>query len=240
MSDRAPVIGISTNHVNEAGRVDLSMKYIESIRRAGGIPLLIAPGETRLDQLLEQLDGVILSGGGDVDPARYDAVRHEAVERANHARDELELTLARRTIEADKPMLCICRGVQVLNVALGGSLVQHIPDALETDMPHRYDMVGADKEYQRHAVSVSAESRLAKIMTSDTVNTASWHHQSLERVAEGLEVVAVAEDGIIEAVEMKGKPVFGVQWHPEVTAAEDETQQNLFNEIVRLAREKMA
>ena len=235
---RSPRIGITTYHRNDKGETRLPGDYADAVRRAGGIPLLIQPGETRLEELVGFLDGIILSGGGDVDPRHYTDERHEKVYAVDEERDSAEFALTELAIDNDVPLFCICRGLQVLNVALGGTLIAHIPDAMPDAMGHRHDP-DVDPQFIEHEVSVSAESRLGQMVASETVTTASWHHQAIDKLGNGLQVVASADDGIIEAVEMTDKPVLAVQWHPEATAATDNQQQRIFDEFVRQIKEKM-
>lgn len=235
---RSPRIGITTYHRNDKGDTRLPGDYADAVRRAGGIPLLIQPGETRLEELVSFLDGIILSGGGDVDPQRYTDERHAQVYAVDEERDSAEFALTEIAIANDVPLFCICRGLQVLNVALGGTLIVDIPDAMPESMAHRHDPNIAP-QFIEHEVSVSAESRLGQMIARDTVTTASWHHQAIDKLGDGLQVVASADDGIIEAVEMADKPVIAVQWHPEATAATDSDQQRIFDEFVRQIREKL-
>lgn len=234
---RSPLIGITTYHRDEQGYVRLPGQYADAVRRAGGLPLLLQPGETQLDQLMNLLDGLILSGGGDIDPATYTDENHAEVYWVDQERDEAEFALADAALAADLPMFCICRGFQILNVKLGGSLLTHIPAVMPEAIDHRQP---PDQPYGpiQHEIRVEGNSWLADIMQSDTVTTASWHHQAIDRLGDGLKVVATAEDGIIEAVEMNDKPVIAVQWHPELTAANDPTQQALFDELVKRARQQ--
>ncbi len=239
---KAPLIGITTYHKDERGYVQLPAQYAEAVRRAGGIPLLIQPGEPRMEQLFELLDAMVLSGGGDVDPALYQPARtdesgHEQVYWVNRERDDFEVEFTRQSLARELPLFCICRGLQVLNVTLGGTLITHIPDAVSEAIPHRQP----PRDPVLHEVALVPESRLAAIMGTPTVKTASWHHQSIDQTAPGVKVIGRAADGVIEAVEVEGKPqVLAVQWHPELTAADDTSQQRLFDELVAMARANMA
>lgn len=229
---RAPLIGITTYHRDEKDYIRLPAQYAEAVRRAGAIPLLIQPGETRLDELFTLLDGLVLSGGGDVDPSLYTDAQHEQVYWVSEERDRFEIDITHQSLERDMPLFCICRGLQILNVALGGTLIPHIPDAVDDAIPHRQP----PRDPIPHAVEIDADSQLAQLMASTEVTTASWHHQSIDTVAPGLSVVGRAPDGVIEAVEVDGKPnVIAVQWHPELTAADDVTQQRLFDALVAQA-----
>jgi putative glutamine amidotransferase len=230
---RRPLIGITTYGRGADGRFRLPAEYVDAVRRAGGMPVLVPPGGD-LDQLLDELDGWVLSGGGDLDPRRYDGHSHPTIERVDAERDATELELARRLVADDLPALCICRGAQVLNVALGGSLIEHLPDEVGEAVVHRAP--GGTGAYPRHPVEAAAGSRLAAIMGAEQVEPASWHHQAVRRLASGLTVVARAPDGTIEAFEKPGREsLIAVQWHPEVTAGEDPTQQRLFDALVAAA-----
>jgi putative glutamine amidotransferase len=228
-----PLIGITTYHRDERGYIQLPAQYADSVRQAGGIPLLIQPGEPHLDALMSLLDGIILSGGGDIDPGLYTEQSHEQVYWVNRDRDQFEIALTQRVLEQHKPTFCICRGLQILNVALGGTLITHIPDAVQNAIDHRQP----PRDPILHDVVVAADSRLKAIMQQGMVRTASWHHQSIDKLASGLRVVGEATDGVIEAVEMPNNPnLIAVQWHPELTAHEDPSQQRLFDELVRMAQ----
>jgi putative glutamine amidotransferase len=224
-----PLVGITANPPNAAGRFEVAREYVDAVRRAGAIPVLISPGEQHIDELLERLDGVVLSGGGDIDPARWGSGGHPAIEHIDDDRDELELRLAREVADEGIPTLAICRGAQVVNVALGGTLHPHLPDVVGDDVAHRRK----PKWEHRHFVEAEAGSLVAAAMGADRVQPASWHHQAIDRPGNGLAVTAWAPDGVIEAIEMPSHPwLVGVQWHPEVTAADDEAQQGLFDALV--------
>src|SRR5579871_550117 len=231
-----PVIGITTYGRDANKRFSLPAVYVDAVRRAGGIPLLIPPGEPDLPQLLDLLDGVILSGGGDIDPQRYAGAQHDTIYMIDPERDSSEINLARILARQDLPVLGICRGTQVLNVALGGTLIEHSPDAVGEDIPHR----APPRLPVSHEVNVAPESRLAVIIGQTHISPTSWHHQAIRQPAPRLKVVASAPDGTIEAVEMPSHPwLIAVQWHPEITAATDPEQQRLFDEMVALARKNM-
>lgn len=205
-----PVIGIAT-----CGRV---VDYVESVRRFGGEPLVLEVGARPADEVIAAIDGLLLTGGADVDPARYGQARHPTVEEAEPGRDEYELALIERALAADKPMLAICRGLQVLNVACGGTLVQDIPSQVAKALPHS---VTTPRDAIAHDVQVMPDSLLGRVLGSQVGDTGacrvnSRHHQSVDRLARGFEVSAVAPDGVIEAVERSASTFcLGVQWHPE-------------------------
>lgn len=225
----APLVGITTYPPNATDRYELPREYVAAVRRAGAVPVLIAPGEPRLDDLLEHLGGVVLAGGGDIDPARWGGEPHPTVEFVDPDRDDLELALAQRVLDDGIPTLAICRGLQVVNTALGGTLHPHLPDAVTTDEPHRLE----PKWSHTHRVEVDADSLVARTMGTATVEPACWHHQAIDRPGAGLTVTARSPDGVIEAVELVGHPwLAAVQWHPEMTAADDAAQQGLFDGLV--------
>ena len=228
----APLIGLTTYHRNGDHKFDLPAEYVDAVRRGGGIPVLVPPGESRWEDVLQRLDAVVLTGGGDVSPEAYGGSDHPTLYMVDHERDASELSLARRAVDAGLPTLGICRGTQVLNVALGGTLVEHLPDVVGEEVSHR----APPREPIHHAVAVEPGSRLADVVGRLEFDCASWHHQSLKDVAPGLDVVAHAPDGTIEAVELVDHPwLIAVQWHPELTAADDATQQRLFDALAAAA-----
>jgi putative glutamine amidotransferase len=207
--------------------------YVDAVRRAGGVPVLLPPGELHVDIWTQTVDAIIFAGGADIDPVRYQGNSdHPNLLEFSPDRDETEFALIKSLIaDGTKPALFICRGMQLLNVALGGSLYEHLPDVINEDI-HR----GDDGHWTQQKVDVKTWSRLHDIMQASEVTTTSGHHQALREIGEGLMVVAAASDGVVEAVEIKDHPYFiGVQWHPEVTAEIDESQQRLFDELVSVA-----
>jgi len=192
--------------------------YVEAIRRGGGEPHVIEPATGVPARVLDTIDGLLLTGGADVDPARYGEARHPSGEDAEAGRDEFEIALARLAVERDVPVLGLCRGVQVLNVAFGGSLVQDIP----TQTPGALAHAVADTPITcAHEVWVSKGSRLwqalqERLNEGDACEVNSRHHQAVGRVAEGFEASATAPDGLVEAIERPElRFCIGVQWHPE-------------------------
>ena len=229
-----PLIGLTTYGRGADNRYTLPADYIDAVRRAGGVPLLIAPGESRVEAILDVIDALVLSGGGDIDPSRYDGKRHETNYSIDQERDTLELELARRVIDSSIPTLGICRGAQILNVVQGGKLIEHIPDEVGVKVLHR----APPREPVTHGVKLKPGSRLAKILGRDQFDATSWHHQALRGAAAGFDAVAHAPDGTIEAIEMPSHPwMIAVQWHPELSAASDPLQQKLFDALVEAARE---
>ncbi len=229
---RRPVIGVTTYSRDEADSFSLPAAYVDAVQRAGGVSFLLSPVVDYEDESIARLDGLLLTGGGDLDPAHYQGGGHPTVYMVDAERDRCELQLARRAVEVGLPTLCICRGLQVLNVALGGSLVPHLPDVVGQGIAHRVP----PRRPSWHQVSALPGSRLAQVLGVERVFPASWHHQAVDQVASGLEVVVRAPDGTIEALEMPGHPwLLAVQWHPELTAAHDPAQQALFDKLVEMA-----
>lgn len=225
------LIGITAYQPNALNRYELPAEYVTAVRRAGAVPVLVPPHETDVDALLARLDGVILAGGGDIDPVHYGAEdRHATIDFVDADRDALELALAQRVLDDGIPTLAVCRGLQVVNVALGGTLHQHLPDAVESDVPHRAE----PKWGHRHVVEAEVGSLVAETMGARQVEPACWHHQAIARPGAGLSITAWGADGVVEAVELAGHPwMIAVQWHPEMTAGEDATQQALFDGLVQ-------
>jgi putative glutamine amidotransferase len=227
-----PLIGLTTYPVDEGGRVSLPADYLDSVRRAGGRPVLLAPGDADPAGVLAHLDGLLLAGGGDLDPALWHAAAHETVYGRDHDRDAADLALAGGALERGLPTLAICRGMQVVNVALGGTLHQHLPDVVGDTVQHRLP----PREPVPHPIEADPGSLVAKVMGTTVAEPVSWHHQAVDRLGGGLRVTARADDGVVEAVEHDEHPwLLAVQWHPEMSAATDPTQQAIFDSFVREA-----
>jgi putative glutamine amidotransferase len=191
--------------------------YLESVRRAHGQPFDVGPEAEAAAALVARVDGILLTGGGDVDPCLFGEPPHPTFEPAEPGRDGFELALARAALDAGRPLLAICRGMQVLNVALGGSLIQDIPSQVAGALSHS---VPEPPFAIAHEVWVSRGSRLWTIMADhlegEILHVNSRHHQAVKRVAAGFDASATAPDGVIEAIERPGGPYcVGVQWHPE-------------------------
>lgn len=190
----------------------LPYMYVEQVVRAGGQPVLIPPAGDP-SQVTARLDGLILAGGGDIDPIRYGAAAHDKTGYIREFRDAAEFAVMESALGSRLPYLGICRGLQVLNVALGGSLHQHLPDVVG-----HAGHSPAPGEYGHLPVKIEPSSRLAGILGED-VTVPHYHHQAIDRLAAGLNVSARADDGTIEAVELDGHPfALAVQWHPEAMA----------------------
>ena len=235
-----PIIGITTfrtfNNQN-LPYINVGEAYVHALRAAGGVPILIplGPDEADLTQLLGRLDGVLFTGGGDMDPACYGGSPHPLVDEVDPDRDRLELNLYRDAIGQSIPFLGICRGFQVLNVALGGTLYEDIADQHKGAIKHRY-YPDYPRNHLAHPVQVHEESRLARILGKPVLEVNSLHHQGLRRLAPSLQATAVAPDGIIEGVELPEHP-FGmaVQWHPEALQ-EHEPMRAIFRAFVQAAQ----
>lgn len=230
-----PRIGITPESPERDGDIRLPAAYAAAVVRAGGLPLILPVWEIAAASLLACVDGVILAGGGDLDPACYGGTSRSEVYNIDAERDQTEIALARMALSTRVPLLGICRGAQVINVALGGTLIEHISGD-EYFVQHRGDPSG----YVPHSVTICPETRLEGILATHTCTPLSWHHQAIRIVAPGLTVAAVSPDGIIEAVEVHDQDVHpwfvGVQWHPEMSAAVDPVQQRLFDAFVDAAR----
>jgi putative glutamine amidotransferase len=237
----APVlIGLTTSASVGAypERAYTNAAYIDAVQRAGGVPVLLPPqlGGAAREALWSRLDALLLTGGGDVDPTRYGQRPHETVYDISAARDDLELDFTRRALAAGVPLLAICRGIQVLNVALGGTLVQDIASTTGSLIQHSQK----DKRHvPTHAVKVEAGSRLAGILGCAALDVNSLHHQSIDRPGHGLRIAAHAPDGVAEGAEVPAHPfAIAVQWHPEELVGQDAAARNLFAALVDAAHRR--
>ena len=230
--DHVPVIGVT-----RCSRLD---DYLSSIEQAGAQPRVLEVSESPRT-VLQAIDGVLLTGGGDVDPALYGETRHDSVEDAEPGRDEFEIDLARRAMERDLPILAICRGAQVLNVAAGGTLVQDIPTGVPSDLAHS---VKEPKDSIAHEIQIAADSRLfdalgTAVDSSRACRVNSRHHQSVGKLGREMVASATAPDGVIEGIEVPYRTFcVGVQWHPENFWRTGEFKP-LFDAFVAAARERM-
>jgi putative glutamine amidotransferase len=234
-----PLIGVTTSATaGEAPeRAYVNAAYLRAVEEAGGVPVLLPPQLTpeAVEALWARLDGLLLTGGGDIDPARFGQARHPRTDDVVPARDALEIELTRRAIAADAPLLAICRGIQVLNVALGGSLIQDIASERPGALAHAQT---APRPTPTHAAKVMGEgTRLGAALGALELQVNSFHHQGLDRLGDGLREVAWAPDGIVEGVELPGaRFVVGVQWHPEELVGHDRAARGLFAALTEAAR----
>jgi len=217
--------------------------YTAALAAAGGTPVVIPLNLPlpALRSLFERLDGLLLAGGVDVDPAQYGEPRHPDLGQVDAARDHVELTLTRWALDADLPVFGICRGIQLLNVAAGGSLWQDIPAQLHREPRHNYTTAESPRGRATHGVQVAGGSRLAGVMETCDAMVNSYHHQAVKQVAAGFVAVAHSFDGIIEGIEDPARRyVVGVQWHPEGMVDTEPTAPRLFAAFVAAARERAA
>lgn len=238
-----PVIGITPSPQfdqlshGDFYRFVMSDTYTRAVLAAGGVPVVLPPQLGNAATLLDAIDGLLLSGGADLAPTTFGETEvHPDTYGVDPLRDDFEFELVAEAQKRDFPVFCICRGIQVLNVAYGGTLFQHLPDQHPSPINHRQQEVGIAKEEFGHTVSVSPGSRLAEIYGSESVGVNSFHHQAIKEIGAGLEVVAVSEDGLIEAVTAPDQTFFlGVQWHPEMMFERHPEQLGPFRALVEHA-----
>lgn len=239
---RSPLVAIPAYHLAD-GRVrgwvrpgfGLPEGYVHALRRAGARPVLLpAPDPDDAETLLHDFDAVVLAGGGDIEPSRYDAGLHPSMYGIDPDRDALELDLARAAARIGVPTLAVCRGFQVVNVAFGGTLHQHLPD-VEGTIAHGSPVGGTSAT---HDVKAAPSSRLAEVCGDVIRDCISHHHQGVDVIGAGLVATAWTDDGLVEALEPADAAGFyvAVQWHPEMTAGDDPVQQALFDALVGAAR----
>ena len=240
MSMPKPLIGLTTTRMpSPSGRpaFGINEPYVKSIANAGGLPILIPLGLSNddLDVLLSRLDGILFTGGHDIDPQRYGNQPHPKIEGVDADRDRVEMHLVHTVIQSGKPFLGICRGCQVINVALGGSLYEDLQEQLRGEVQH--DNHDHPRNFLSHSVDIQSNSNLAQVLSSNYARVNSLHHQGVRKPAPGLQVTAIAPDGLIEAFELPGHP-FGlaVQWHPE-ELQEHEVMRKLFLTFIQSTQE---
>jgi putative glutamine amidotransferase len=246
-----PLIAVTTSEVRAIDAVKLTpqgeppqhemalgLRYLEAIEAAGGLPVVVPPLHAALvDQLLDRVDGVCLSGGPDLDPAGYGELRHARTGPTERRLDVFELALARAADARGLPILAVCRGLQLLNVARGGTLHQHLPELVGERIKHRQAQAGA---WPTHWVAVTPSSKLVSILGRDRTKVNSFHHQAVAKLGDGLIVTGRAGDGTVESVEAVDRDfVVGVQWHAE-TLIDRPEHAALFEAFVDSARRPMA
>lgn len=235
MSSIKPVIGIGSDVLHREGERDRAfayLTYVEALRRGGAAAVLIPPQPENAADLLLTLDGILLAGGPDCDPSLYGEEPHASCEPMDVRRQENDLALARAARELRVPALGVCLGMQVMNVAGGGSLIQDIASEVETQIQHASE----PENRARHDVRIDEGSRLAEIVRESEVRVNSSHHQAVRRLAPGLRVSAHAPDGVIEAIEDPAHPFYiGLQWHPEDMVGEH-TATSIFKAFISAAR----
>ena len=219
----------------DTSRVRLTAAYVTALENAGLVPLIVPPlsNDRAAAAVLDSVSGLVLTGGEDVDPARYGEQRHEKVRSVNPARDATEAALVEEAKARGLPVLAICRGIQILNVALGGTLVQDISSQVKTDIGHDED---GPRDSRSHEISVEPGSLIAEAIGTEHLSVNSFHHQSVKRVADGMRVTARSPDGVIEGIESTDKRwwVMAVQWHPEeMTESPEPWDRGLFKAFAR-------
>ncbi len=219
----------------DTSRVRLTAAYVTALENAGLIPLIVPPltSPDAAAAVLDSVAGLVLTGGGDIDPALYGEKRHEKVHSISAARDATEVALIKEAQERGTPVFAICRGIQILNVALGGTLVQDIPSQCETDIAHDDESA---RNSRTHEIAVEPDSLIAKAVGAEHLTVNSFHHQSVKRVADGMRVTARSPDGIIEGLESTDDSwwVMAVQWHPEeMTDSTEPWDRGLFKAFAR-------
>ena len=231
-----PLIGIGSDVQTTPGKRDRAFAYttyIDSLRKAGAIPVVIPPQPENVADIVEELDGILLAGGDDCDPSAYGEQRHPSVEPMDPRRQNNDLSIARAARERGIPTLGICLGLQVMNVAAGGTLMQDIESEMKTDIEH----VSEPEDRARHDVRLENGTRLASIIGGGRdINVNSSHHQAIKGIGRGFRVTAKAPDGIVEGLEDPEHPFYvGVQWHPEDMGGE-KSASALFGAFVEAAR----
>jgi putative glutamine amidotransferase len=230
-----PAVGITTSYAADREMFTLRDDYVRAVEATGALPLALAPGRPEdVGDLLDRVQALVFTGGVDVQPALYGASPHPTVTEWDAPRDAFELALCREGIRRDLPILAICRGHQVLNVATGGTLVQDIPSELAGALNHD---PGGVRWTMAHEVAVQPGTRLHQILGRDHLPVNSIHHQAIAALGQGLVVSALGEDGVIEGVEMPARRfVLGVQWHPESFWDQGGAFHTLFDALVAEAR----
>lgn len=240
-----PIIGITGSaaysaHPSNTPLFAIPQTYVRAVALGGGAPLVIPPHLEKipLRVIFERLDGLILSGGGDVQPALFGEENSGLLQSMDEQRDRTELILARWALAEGLPLLAICRGVQVLNVATGGTLVQDISTQVSDALSHR-SSTGRPRDAVDHTVEVAADSRLAALVGVGELGVNSAHHQAIKVAGAGLIITAHAPDGVIEALENPDHPFcVGVQWHPEAMVESHPVMRHLFEGLVKAAQSK--
>lgn len=246
MTSSHPIIGIpAASYVDQEYSATPTYRfnghYPAALAECGGLPLVIPLNlpESILRALFEKLDGLCLPGGVDVDPAEYGESSHPDLGAVDSPRDRTELLLARWALDADLPVLGICRGIQLLNVAAGGTLYQHIPAQLPATQRHDYRLQDSAWDTATHEVRIEPDSKLAAAVGRAALRTNSFHHQSVKDVARGFRPTAWSEDGVVEAIEADDKPfAVAVQWHPEGMFRSDVYSRHIFEAFVAACKNR--
>jgi putative glutamine amidotransferase len=236
---RDPLVGVTTSITvgQTPERAYVNSAYLHAVQQAGGVPVLLPPqlSKASLERLVRGLDALLLTGGGDVDPATFGEAPHPTLYEVAPARDALETQVTLIALEKKTPLLAICRGIQVLNVALGGSLHQDVATEPGTQIQHSQKEA---REQTTHKVTVTPRSRLGRVLGAEDLEVNSFHHQVIKSLGRGLVPVAWAPDKLVEGVELDDDSQFvlGVQWHPEHLVGNSEPARRLFSALVTAAR----
>lgn len=247
---RRPIIGIPTQTLQSLGGISadippswvMSQRYVLTLTAAGAIPWMIPLVDNdTLHGVFEALDGVFLPGGADIDPATYGSDPHPLCDNSDRERDRVEVALARWALEAEKPVLGVCRGMQLINVAAGGTLYRDLAEELPGAIKHDYFPFRGQnwaRDHLAHDVDVTQGTRLAGLVGAGPLRVNSMHHQGVRRLGHGLVPTAVAPDGLVEALEGEnGSYLVAVQWHPEALTDNDTRTKELFADFVAAAGE---
>lgn len=236
-----PIIGITSNtmNVHQSGE-DFGFKVnytarsvIKAVESAGGIPIIIPLTRDKdISEYIDLFDGLLLVGGQDISPHLYGEEPRQVMGQVSPDRDAHEMRLIKATIEAGKPILGLCRGMQLINVIFGGSLYQYLSENNKITVQHVQRTMAT---YTTHSISIAADSYLARVM-GQTSRINSFHHQAIKQLGDNLEAVAWSSDNVIEAIESKDKNIVAVQWHPELTAPFDDDSLSLFKDLVERAK----
>ena len=234
----APLVAVA-GRTASAGKVSrdavtfVGQRYLDALLRAGGEPCVITPRQLTADaaqEVMSTCDALLLIGGPDVDPALYGHEPHSRTYGVNALQDHFEISLLRAAMLLNKPVLAVCRGIQLVNVALGGTLHQHIDD--DTTVAHKPVNFPDGDEFAIHSVRITEGSQVHRVVGATNIDVASFHHQAIDELGAGLTAVAWSSDGFIEAVEHNTSWLLAVQWHPEDTAAHDPYAQALYDAVV--------
>ncbi len=228
------VVGVTCHNNWKEDFLELRVDYVRKLIEAGAMPVILPSAPELVDEMVDEIDALLLSGGEDVNPLIYGASPFHNVRSLDPIRDEFEIKLIRKILEVKKPILAICRGIQVLNVSLGGTLIQDISSQVKGSIKHDWDRKSYPPWTPVHKVFVEEGSLLHEVVGRTVLEVNSYHHQAVLETGEGLKTSARSEDGIIEAVEMEEGFVLGVQWHPE--GMRDEPSRRLFRALVRASR----
>jgi putative glutamine amidotransferase len=239
---RSPLIGVTTSISvgTTPERAYVNSAYLHAVQQAGGVPVPLPPqlSAAALGVIARELDGLLLTGGGDVDPARFGEAPHPNLYDVAPPRDALETEAVRIALERRLPILAVCRGIQVLNVALGGTLYQDVGTEPGTALQHSQQHDGVPRDQPSHKVRVAPGSRLARVLGADELEVNSMHHQAVKALGAGLRAVAWAPDEVVEGVELDdpARLVLGVQWHPEELVGDSEPARRLFAALIAAAK----